>query len=70
MNSKELAELLEKVAEKAAKQTASEILKTLYKKTHNYYPSIDSYCVSKKVILVKDLEEACREYGVDLEDQK
>ena len=32
MNGKELAELLEKVAEKAAKQTASEILKTLYKK--------------------------------------
>lgn len=70
MDGKELAELLEKVAEKAAKQTAREILKTLYEKTHNYYPSIDSYCVSKKVILVKDLEDACKEYGIDLEDEE
>lgn len=56
--------------EEVKKETAREILKTLYEKTHNYYPSIDSYCVSKKVILVKDLEEACREYGIDLEDKE
>ena len=64
----ESGELCER--EEVRKETAREILKTLYKKTHNYYPSIDSYCVSKKVILVKDLEEACREYGIDLEDEE
>lgn len=55
--------------EEVRKETAREILQTLYRQTHNYYPSIDSYCVSRKVILVKDLEDACKKYGVNLEDQ-
>lgn len=58
------------VENKPYSYTAREILQTLYRQTHNYYPSIDSYCVSRKVILVKDLEDACKKYGVDLEDEE
>lgn len=31
-------------------------------KTHNYYPSIDSYCCSRLVVLVKDIDELLEEY--------
>lgn len=55
-------------AEKAERDAAREILQYLYKNTHNYYPSIDSYCLSRKVILVKDLEDICRKYGVEVEE--
>ena len=48
--------------------TAREIVERLYKQTHNYYPSIDHYCLSKRVILVKDLEELAKEYGVNPEE--
>lgn len=48
--------------------TAREIVERLYKQTHNYYPSIDHYCLSKRVILVKDLEELAAEYGVEVEE--
>lgn len=34
----------------------------LKKKVHNYYPSIDSYCTSRHVILVKDIDELLKEY--------
>lgn len=34
----------------------------LKEKVHNYYPSIDSYCTSRHVILVKDVDELLKEY--------
>lgn len=30
----------------------------LLKKTHNYYPSIDHYCCSRKAVDTKDINEA------------
>lgn len=30
----------------------------LVKKTHNYYPSIDHYCCSRKVVELRDIIEA------------
>ena len=30
----------------------------LLKKTHNYYPSIDHYCCSRKVVELRDIIEA------------
>lgn len=42
---------------KAIKEFA-EMLKA---KCHNYYPSIDSYCVSRKVVLLKDIDELVKE---------
>lgn len=48
--------------------TVREFVERLYKQTHNYYPSIDHYCLSKRVILVKDLEELAKEYGVEVEE--
>lgn len=67
-NALESGELCDR--EEVKRETAKEILQTLYKQTHNYYPSIDSYCLSRKVILVKDLENVCKQYGVDSEDEE
>lgn len=62
MNGKELAELLEKVAEKAAKETAREILQILYNKTKNYY--------GNRITLTSDnVKEFAEKYGIDLEEQ-
>nr|DAU13453.1 MAG TPA: hypothetical protein [Caudoviricetes sp.] len=44
------------------KQAVKEFAKKLKKKVHNYYPSIDSYCTSRHVILVKDIDELLKEY--------
>lgn len=43
-------------------QAVKEFAEKLKKKVHNYYPSIDSYCTSKHVILVKDIDELLKEY--------
>ena len=44
------------------KQAVKEFAEKLKKKVHNYYPSIDCYCTSKHVILVKDIDELLKEY--------
>ena len=59
MNGKELAELLEKVAEKAAKETAHDILSRINKYYLNYNHD-----------LKREFEKLCRDYGVDLEDEE
>ena len=44
------------------KSIVKEFAEKLKKKVHNYYPSIDSYCTSKHVILVKDIDELLKEF--------
>ena len=34
-------------------------------KVHNYYPSIDSYCVSRKVVLIADIKNLLEEMRID-----
>lgn len=46
---------------KNVKQAQIDVLNELKKKTHNYYPSIDSYCVSQHVVLVRDIDELIKE---------
>lgn len=55
---KTLLEYIEKEKRNAVKEFAEK----LKKKVHNYYPSIDSYCTSRHVILVKDIDELLKEY--------
>ena len=43
-------------------QAVKEFVEKLKKKVHNYYPSIYSYCTSRHVILVKDIDELLKEY--------
>ena len=43
------------------KQAKIDILNELKKKTHNYYPSIDSYCISQHVVLVRDIDKLIEE---------
>lgn len=43
------------------KQARIDVLNELEKKTHNYYPSIDSYCMSQHVVLVRDIDELIKE---------
>lgn len=43
------------------KQAQIDVLNELKKKTHNYYPSIDSYCVSQHIVLVRDIDELIKE---------
>lgn len=44
------------------RQAVKEFADELKKKVHNYYPSIDSYCTSRHVILVKDIDELLKEH--------
>lgn len=46
------------------KHTKIDMLNELKKKTHNYYPSIDSYCISQHVVLVRDIDELIKEVDV------
>lgn len=39
------------------KRAKIDVLNKLKTQTHNYYPSIDSYCVSQHVVLVKDIDK-------------
>lgn len=43
-------------------EAVREFAEKLKKNTHNYYPSIDSYCCSRHVVLVKDIDELLEEY--------
>ena len=43
------------------KRAKIDMLNELKKKTHNYYPSIDSYCISQHVVLVRDIDELIKE---------
>lgn len=43
------------------KQAQTDVLNELKNKTHNYYPSIDSYCTSQHVVLVRDIDELIKE---------
>lgn len=47
------------------KQAQLDVLNELKKKTHNYYPSIDYYCMSQHVVLVRDIDELIREVQND-----
>lgn len=47
------------------KQAQIDVLNELKKKTHNYYPSIDSYCISQHVVLVRDIDELIKEVEND-----
>lgn len=51
-----------KYIETEKSKTVKEFVEKLKKKVHNYYPSIDSYCTSRHVILVKDIDELLKEY--------
>ena len=44
------------------RRAVEEFVEKLKEKAHNYYPSIDSYCTSRHVILVKDIDELLKEY--------
>lgn len=56
---------LETEIEQEVKQTRIDVLNELKKKTHNYYPSIDSYCMSQHVVLVRDIDELIKEIEND-----
>lgn len=52
---------MKNVLEIEKKNAVKEFAEKLKKKAH-YYPSIDSYCTSRYVILVKDIDELLKEY--------
>lgn len=52
----------EMTLQEAKRQGVKEFAKKLMTKTHNYYPSIDSYYCSRHVVLVKDIDELLKEY--------
>lgn len=41
--------------------TIKEFAEKLKEKNHNYYPSIDFLCLSKKVVLLSDIDELLKE---------
>lgn len=46
-------------------EAVKEFAERLKGKVHNYYPSIDSYCVSRKVVLIADIENLLEEMRID-----
>lgn len=44
------------------------LLLVLCNRRHNYYQSIDSYCVSEKVVKLDDIKEQFKEFGVEVEE--
>ena len=50
------------MCEETKKQAVKEFAEKLKMKTHNYYPSIDSYCISKHAVLVSEIDELLKEY--------
>ena len=56
-----LAQQNQEYREQQVKQAKIDVLNELKKKTHNYYPSIDSYCISQHVVLVRDIDELIKE---------
>ena len=50
------------------KQAQIDVLNELKKKTHNYYPSIDSYCISQHIVLVRDIDELIKEVENEQKD--
>lgn len=59
---KRFASNMKSVLEIEKKNAVKEFAEKLKEKVHNYYPSIDYYCTSKHVILVKDINELLKEY--------
>lgn len=53
---------MKNVLEIEKKNAVKEFAERLKMKTHNYYPSIDSYCISKKAVLVSEIDELLKEY--------
>lgn len=53
-----------------ARQDIIDVLNKLKTQTHNYYPSIDSYCVSQHVVLVNDIDKLLEEYEKRLKKNK
>lgn len=44
------------------------LLLVLCNRQHNYYPSIDSYFVSEKVVKLDDIKEQFKKFGVEVEE--
>lgn len=63
-----LVELGYRKADEVRKETAKEFIDFANNMCHNYYPSIDNYCVSQKAVPLKDIRKFAREYGVEVEE--
>ena len=50
----------------AKTEAVKEFAERLKEKCHNYYPSIDRYCVSRKAVEIRDIDNLTKEMaGVD-----
>lgn len=56
-----LAQQNQEYREQQVKQAKIDVLNEAKNKTHNYYPSIDSYCISQHVVLVRDIDKLIKE---------
>lgn len=55
------AELYEEAKDFVRGQAIKKFAERLRAKCHNYYPSIDSYCISRKVVLLNDIDSLVKE---------
>lgn len=58
----DISVILEKVKTAFDKEKAIE---ELQRHSHNYYPSIDHYCLSKKAVSLKDAVEIIEKGGIE-----
>lgn len=50
-----------RMCQKLKKSAIQEFAERLKDKSHNYYPSIDSYCTSRHVVLISDIDNLVKE---------
>lgn len=63
---KALCEIFETVVDEApAAFDKEKVIEELHRHSHNYYPSIDHYCLSKKAVDLKTAIEIVEKGGVE-----
>lgn len=59
------AELENEVAQQPTAFDKEKVIEELQKHSHNYYPSIDHYCLSRKAVDLKDAIEIAERGGIE-----
>ena len=58
-------ELEETIAQQPTAFDKEKVIEKLKRYSHNYYPSIDHYCLSKKAVALKDAIEIVEKGGIN-----
>lgn len=58
-------ELEDTIAQQPTAFDKEKVIEELQRRTHNYYPSIDCYCLSRKAVDLKESIEIVKKGGIE-----